>query len=207
MLVCYKIVTAHIKEHRPPVIYTDHCGGPQNKHFGRKTVGYPNSCMKNGPTEVFSAVKVFIKWKKLWGMTLSNAEKSVLAERVPISSQLPQSKILNGTALGNILSQLYGFVSMLWAPHFSCCFRISWFQDRSCSNQEFAMDIKSLNYLCSLKMPIPVLCSTQRPCAGCRLTYALSRKNSEMCSGCQSIQKHWKFKKTQDNVIARNDEK
>lgn len=63
MLACYKIVTPHIKEHRPPVIYTDHCGGPQNKHFGRKAVGYPNSCMKNGPTEVFSAVKAFIKWK------------------------------------------------------------------------------------------------------------------------------------------------
>lgn len=61
LLVYYKGVTPHIKEHRPPVIYTDHCGGPQNKHFGRKAVGDPNSFMKNGPIEVFSAVHVFIK--------------------------------------------------------------------------------------------------------------------------------------------------
>lgn len=57
MLVYYNVETPHTKEHRLPVIHTDHCGGPQNTHFGRKAVGDLKSFMRNGSTEVFSAVK------------------------------------------------------------------------------------------------------------------------------------------------------
>lgn len=61
--MCYKAVTPHIKEHRPAIIHRGHCGGPQNKHLGKKAVGDPKSFMENDPTEVFSAIQVSIKRK------------------------------------------------------------------------------------------------------------------------------------------------